>query len=208
MRLNNRVKTILILLTWGSLLVCLCSCFPRYVVLPKDVVSIGVLPAANQTNDLDGPPLVRSLIENALWDKGYAVENNAMIDKILHEQFGITDGGQLNSVEQTELGKAVDVDALMYISLEEFKMTSIGFFKERLVEVHLLLVDAATGNELWRGSGAASQGNIAFSSDEAMKSLVESLKTKIAEKILKSHLLPEAQEAVRRATFTLPPYMR
>ncbi len=197
----------LIYITCGACL--LASCFPPQTAipaLPKDISAIAVMPTANNTNDLEGPPLIRSLIENELWNKGYALEDSAVVDRILKEKFGITDGGQLTSVNKIQLGKEIRADAFLFSVLEEFNAKSAGFVNERVVELHLILFDASTGQTLWRGSGAVSNGDVTLSVNEAKKRLLENLKMKFAENLFRSHLLAEAEEAARRALAKLPDY--
>src|SRR5690349_8925835 len=75
-----------------------CSLGPRYLAKefhPPQIIA--VLPFDNETNDVEGPELVRKALIEVLPRRGYLVLDKESVDTVLREKFGITDGGQLRA---------------------------------------------------------------------------------------------------------------
>jgi hypothetical protein len=106
---------------------------------------IAVLPAMNETADLDAPVVFRILAAAELADKGYALIDSARIDEALAQR-GIQEGGQIEALTPQEIGDLVNADGLLYI-----KVMSYG----RQVGVHLkmegsfTLVNSRSGQKIW-----------------------------------------------------------
>jgi len=106
---------------------------------------IAVLPAMNETADLDAPFVFRILAAAELADKGYALIDSGRIDQALAER-GIQEGGQIEALTPQEIGDLVGADGLLYI-----KVMSYG----RQVGVHLkmegsfMLVNSKNGQKIW-----------------------------------------------------------
>jgi len=106
---------------------------------------IAVLPAMNETADLDGPVVFRILAAAELADKGYALIDSARIDQALAQR-GIQEGGQIEALTPQEIGELVGADGLLYV-----KVMSYG----RQVGVHLkmegsfTLVNSKSGQKIW-----------------------------------------------------------
>jgi len=106
---------------------------------------IAVLPAMNETADLDAPEVFRILAAAELADKGYGLIDFPRIDEALRQR-GIQEGGQIEALTPQEIGELVGADGLLYI-----RVMSYG----RQVGVHLkmegsfTLVDSKTGRKLW-----------------------------------------------------------
>ena len=106
---------------------------------------IAVLPAMNETADLDAPAVFRILAAAELADKGYALIDSARVDEALAQR-GIQEGGQIESLTPQEMGDLVGADGLLYI-----KIMSYG----RQVGVHLkvegsfTVVNSKTGQKIW-----------------------------------------------------------
>ena len=106
---------------------------------------IAVLPAMNETADLDAPVVFRILAAAELADKGYALIDSARIDEALAQR-GIQEGGQIEALTPQEIGELVGADGLLYI-----RVMSYG----RQVGVHLkmegsfTLVNSKNGQKIW-----------------------------------------------------------
>lgn len=106
---------------------------------------IAVLPAMNETADLDAPVVFRILAAAELADKGYALIDSARIDQALAQR-GIQEGGQIEALTPQEIGELVGADGLLYV-----KVMSYG----RQVGVHLkmegsfTLVNSKSGQKIW-----------------------------------------------------------
>jgi hypothetical protein len=106
---------------------------------------IAVLPATNETADLDAPVVFRILAAAELADKGYALIDSSRIDEALAQK-GIQEGGQIEALTPQEIGDLVGADGLLYV-----KVMSYG----RQVGVHLkmegsfTLVSSKSGQKIW-----------------------------------------------------------
>ena len=113
---------------------------------------IAVLPAMNETADLDAPVVFRILAAAELADKGYALIDPVRIDEALAQR-GIQEGGQIESLTPQEIGDLVGADGLLYV-----KVMSYG----RQVGVHLkmegsfTLVNSKSGQKIWYSELAVS----------------------------------------------------
>ncbi len=135
---------------WAPILLLLSACATPLSDVSQDFKSlrptrIAVLPAKNETADMDGPIVFRLLARAELADKGYALVDFARIDEALREK-GVEEAGQIESLTSQEIGEAVGADGLLYISVLTYA---------RQVGVHLkmegsfTLVDAKTNQKLW-----------------------------------------------------------
>jgi len=106
---------------------------------------IAVLPAMNETADLDGPVVFRILAAAELADKGYALIDPARVDEALAQR-GIQEGGQIEMLTPQEVGDLVGADGLLYV-----KVMSYG----RQMGVHIkmegsfTLVSSKSGQKIW-----------------------------------------------------------
>ena len=106
---------------------------------------IAVLPAMNETADLDAPVVFRTLAAAELADKGYALIDPARVDEALARR-GIQEGGQIDMLTPQEVGDLVGADGLLYV-----KVMSYG----RQMGVHIkmegsfTLVDSKSGQKIW-----------------------------------------------------------
>ena len=110
---------------------------------------------------------------------------------------GITDGGQLGAVQPQKLGEVLGVQALLYGELLQFGYTNLGVFNKRVVEVHLVLVEAATGRKLWEGTKKETTSKVGLNADAIKENLVTGLVEKYAETLLRNPLRPEAETVVQ-----------
>jgi len=191
---------------WGILLLLLAGCAPSKVYVSKTYHTpkrVAVLPMSNETNDLDGPVLVRKLLQEHLEDRFFERAPLEEIDAALRDH-GFTDGGQLRAAKPQDLGEWTKADGLLYSVLEEFNYLNVGFYWQRRVKIKARLVDAGTGESLWESEkGWITQG-IATSKREAERQFAIQMAIKAAEKMTHQPLRPESLEAVYRLIRTLP----
>lgn len=147
-----KIKEMNILQFWAlNIILLLCfSCASPLTFLAPDYASIkptriAVLPAINETSDVDAPIVFRILAMAELADKGYNLVDLDRIDEALKDK-GILEGGQLEALTAKELGELLGADALLFI-----RVMAYG----RQIGVHLrmegsfTLVDAKTGEKIW-----------------------------------------------------------
>lgn len=155
-------------------------------------LEIALLPFNNQTVSLDGPVLVRALIEGELLRAGFRVKGLERTDEAL-KAIGITDGGQLPSKSPQELARALQVDGLLYGELEAFDSKNVGVYSNRTVGVKLWLVKGEDGSKVWQAEKKKSNPKAALTASGVKDALVEGYGRKLAETAMKSPLKPEAE---------------
>ncbi|MEK7475970.1 MAG: GNA1162 family protein [Candidatus Coatesbacteria bacterium] len=158
--------------------------------------SIALLPMNNFANNVRGPHLIRKLVEMRLIGAGFDSMDLREIDRRL-DGIGITDGGQLGAVQPQKLGEVLGVQGLLYGEVLQFGYTNLGVFNKRVVEVHLVLVETATGRKLWEATRKETTSKVGLNADTIKENLVTGLVEKYAETILKNPLRPEAETVVQ-----------
>jgi hypothetical protein len=177
---------------WAPIFFLLAACATPLSEVSQDFQSlrptrIAVLPAKNETADMDGPIVFRLLAGAELADKGYALVDFARIDEALREK-GVEEAGQIESLTYQEIGETVGADGLLYITVLTYG---------RQVGVHLkmegsfIMVDAKTGQKLWfselsvsddillEGGAAVLMGEL-FGGKDKKKSREKALETYLA----------------------------
>jgi hypothetical protein len=133
------------------------SCTVKLVPPPprKPPLHVAVLPMENLSNDVNGPSVVREAFNRAISHRGYITLDLEKIDKILKDDFGVTDGGQLRVVDEKELSKKLGVNILIYGEVVQFfqgtsfEIIPFGLVYKREVRAHFKMVDVETGKIIW-----------------------------------------------------------
>ncbi len=226
---------------WFLLLVLLTSviggCAIPHMALPTDpsnpLKRVAVLPMKNDTNDVDGPDVVRQKMAEALTNRSYVVQDLKETEQILRDRMGISLGGQLELTTAQKLGETLGVDGVLYGTLMDFDETTTGVYNARKVRGKFKLVSTAMSQTVWeRGLGVKSEQNttglasglttlaaraadardkeapwVLLSSTTTNQSLKDSfimgLGTKLLTKAIGIHLDYESKELARRVTDNL-----
>lgn len=167
---------------------------------------VAILPPDNHSTDLAAPDTTRRVAAEMLASLGIVpVATPAQEDQL--KAMGITDGGQLNAYKPEDIAAKLGVDGILYGVVKRFSEINIGVYVQRVVEAEYTLVDK-TGEKVWTVSGEGhnrvvnvSITNIAM---EAGKAAAKQLVGTQLEKMLKIHLLQEAQLMSRAMTTKLP----
>lgn len=120
-------------------------------------MSVAVLPFANNTTDLAAGELSRILFAAGMVEKGYEVLDYDKTNEILNN-LGITDGGQLGSIEPSELQSKLGVKGLVYGTLMEATYSTTGVMKKKSVTLHIKII--SNGNRVWEGEKNAKDSGI------------------------------------------------
>ena len=106
-------------------------------ILPE---RIAVLPTINQTTDVLGGIVFRNIFYLEL-EKEYSTYLIPLeiVDTLLNEE-GITQGGQLAAIENTELFHILEADGLLFIELLACDYQTLGVSETRRVKVHFTLM--------------------------------------------------------------------
>ena len=226
---------------WFFLLVVLTSviggCAIPHMPLPTDpsnpLKRIAVLPMKNDTNDVDGPDVVRQKMAEALTKRSYVVMDIKESDQILRDRMGINLGGQLELTTPQKLGETLGVEGVLYGTLMDFDETTTGVYNAKKVRGKFKLVNTATAQPIWeRGLGVKKeQGTSGLASglvklgaraadardkdapwvllestttNQSMKdSFIMGLGTKLLSKAIGIHLEAESKELARLVTDNL-----
>lgn len=122
--------------------------------------SVAVLPMYNATNDVDGPRMVRELIEKRISKIHYASKPVSEVDQILRDQMSVTLGSQLDLTTPQKLGEALGVDAVIYGYLLNFETVTAGVYNVKKVRAGFKMVDTKTGRAVWaHGQGVKSDSS-------------------------------------------------
>ncbi len=130
----------------------LSACLTLPPVLPNPgnpISNVAVLPVVNNTNDVDGPALVREWIVTELENHFYEVESVKRVDRILKDRMGLTLGSQLDMAEPKQICETLKVTGLLYGSLEEFTYKITGVYNVKRVRVRMKLADCQ-GRTVWK----------------------------------------------------------
>jgi hypothetical protein len=193
----------------ASLALCLgvlAGCAASKVYVAGDYVYAGkvaVLLVVNESNDLDGPPFVRKLLQEGLMARGFVVMPAGPMDEQLKAQ-GFTDGGQLGAATPQKIGEWTGADSLLYGTIENFDYINIGFYAQRRVKIKARLVDARTGERLWEAEREESTRAVATNKKQAEQLFAAQLAVKAVEKMAHTPLQAESRIAVYQLLNTLP----
>jgi hypothetical protein len=145
---------------WGMAL--LTGCAMPHIPLPYDASNplkhVAVLPMKNDTNDVDGPDVMRNKMVKALENHSYVVQDLKKTDQILRDRMGISLGGQIDLATAQKLGQELGVEGLLYGTLMDFGELTTGAINVKKVRGKFKLVNAMTGQTVWaRGLGVRSE---------------------------------------------------
>lgn len=131
---------------------------PLYFDAKNPLKRVAVLPLKNDSNDVEGPNVVRKKMVQALEAKAYAVKGLKETDEILRDRMGITLGGQLSLTTARDLGETLGVEGLLYGTLMDFDELTTGAYNVKKVRAKFQLVNAMTNEVVWQeGLGVRSE---------------------------------------------------
>lgn len=157
--------------------------------------SIAVLPFDNYSNDLAAEDILRDLVIDRFKKKGWIVIDKSIVDERL-KSIGITDGGQLRSVQPQELIRIFNTRYLCYANINEFKFQNIGFVITKKVELNMKIYDNNKGEYIFDETTAGSDTKVYLNKDDAKKAFLTYNALKLVENIMKRPLYKESVECV------------
>ena len=233
--MNMRFRWLILLAAATSLMG---GCVMPRMPLPTDpsnpLKRVAVLPMKNDTDDVDGPNVVREKMAEALRNRSYVVMDIKESDQILRDQMGINLGGQLELTTPQKLGATLGVEGVLYGTLLDFDETTTGVYNARKVRGLFSLMNTATGQPIWsRGLGVKTEQGTSSTVSGLVKlgaraadardkeapwvilsstttnqstkdSFIMGLGTKLLTKAVGIHLDYESKELARRVTDNLP----
>ncbi len=136
-----------------------CATIPeRTVDKANPIKTVAVLPLINNTNNVDGPAKMQIQFTAALYERYYDVVEPSEVNKTLKDQMGLTLGAQLDMAKPDLLCRNLNVDGLLYGSLDDYIVKPTGVYTVKRVRARTKLMDCKTGSVVWKGgSGGKSQ---------------------------------------------------
>ena len=131
-----------------------CAASLSFVPFPEGITpphTVAVLPFDNQTNSVPGALYLREVFNENLGRKGYVARPLSEVDQLLSDRFGISLGGQITDDLIPEIGKALEVDAVIRGTVQKFGTVLI----HDEVEATFALYETRAGNKLWEYHGHA-----------------------------------------------------
>ena len=110
-------------------------------------VKTAVLPFTDETTSVDGPPLVRQLLQERLREGGYDLVPLEAVDDALRRH-GFSDGGQLAAAKPEQIASWLGAGRLVSCNLTEFAEIMAGVYNRRMVKGTVSVWDAASKSGL------------------------------------------------------------
>ncbi|NOU21586.1 MAG: DUF799 family lipoprotein [Methyloglobulus sp.] len=120
--------------------------------------SILVLPPLNQTTDVNAPYTYLSTITRPLVECGYYVFPVAVVDAYMKEN-GLPSPEEMHGVALKKIRDIIGADAVLYVTIEEWGQKYIVIQSVTTIKAKAQLIDTASGNVIWQGTQAVSQGS-------------------------------------------------
>lgn len=164
-RINFIFSKLALVLMVGAVML-LNSCAGAKPNPDNPIRTVAMLPMTNVTNDVGGADKVRMFMAREVVRKFYEVKHFEETDQILMNQFGITLGEMAEDITATELGKTLEVDAIVYGYLVDFGGVTTGVVNEKKVRAGFKMVDSNTGEVIWQHAvGIKTKSNLAVIGD-------------------------------------------
>lgn len=170
MRYLKPILLVLVLILISS------SCMPK---IPHNIVpdyqdrlprSVAVLPVQNETVDMDAPRAFRPELFSMISRKGYVSPPTAEIDSKLAER-NIREAGQLGSMTPQEIGKLLNVDAVLYTTVTEWSTVYLVVYASIKVGGRFQLIDTKTGEQLWESEHGVAERKFGLDEDDMKETL-------------------------------------
>lgn len=119
-------------------------------------VSILVLPAINESVEVDASSLWLSTITVPLAEQGYYVFPVALVERIMLEN-GLPTPWEMHTVSLNKIREVFGADAVLYVTIEDWGTSYQLIDSSTTVSVRARLVDVGSGAEIWSGEATAMQ---------------------------------------------------
>lgn len=141
-----------------------CSAGPHAVPEPVFTTvkpnSIAVMPVMNETVDMKAPEVVRPVVYDKVIAWGYESPSISMIDGVLAGH-NIHEAGEVNQFTADELGKMLNVDAILYTTITDWSTKWLAVYSSQTVGLSFVLKSTIDNQVLWEGHYTYTQRAIA-----------------------------------------------
>ncbi len=168
--------------------------------------SIVVLPALNNTLNVNAPDYFLSTLSAPVGERGYYVFPAFMVSRILEEN-GLSDAGLVHEADTRRIGELFGCDAAMYVVIERWESQYILLATQTTVQFRYQLRSCHTGESLWSTSEIMTYSPQASNSGNPLADLLVQAVVAAVEKADPNYM-PLARQAnlmaTGRAGFGLP----
>ena len=159
-----------------------------------------VLPALNNTVNVNAPDYFLSTLSVPLGERGYYVFPAHMVKRTLEEN-GLSDTGLIHQADTTRLGQIFGCDAALYVSIERWESQYILIATQTSVEFDYALRSCETGNVLWTNNATLTYSPQSTSSGNPLADVIAQAIVSAVEKAAPNYM-PLAQQANLLALYT------
>ena len=110
---------------------------------------IAVMPVKNQTTDVNAGQLLREIVINELYFKGYPKIPTAIIDEKISSTYGSKGDFSHGDITPKVIGELLKVDAVLYCTLIESKTSYVLLYAPTSISITFELRSVKTGETLW-----------------------------------------------------------
>jgi len=142
---------------------------------------IAVLPVNNQTTDTKAAQMLRQMVFNELYFKGYPKIPLQIIDEKLSKVYEGYADMKRESIPPKAIGELLGVDAVLYATLYECTTSFVYVYAPIRVSVMFELRSAKTGATLWSSRYSTVKRNYGFSRKQLEMESCQTYETVIQE---------------------------
>lgn len=143
--------------------------------------SILVLPAQNETTDINAAHSFVSMVTQPLAESGYYVFPVAVVEETFRQN-GLTNATDIRSVSTAKLRSIFNADAALYIDVTHYGTKYVLVDSVTIVTATAKLVDLRSGKQIWSGMASASD-NENSSTNSGLGILVAAVVKQISNKV-------------------------
>ncbi len=144
--------------------------------------SILVLPAQNETTDINAAHSFVSMVTQPLAESGYYVFPVAVVEETF-KQNGLTNATDIRSVSTAKLHDIFNADAALYIDVTQYGTKYILIDSVTTVTATAKLVDLRSGKQIWSGMASASDNENSSTNNGGLGILVAAVVKQISSKV-------------------------
>jgi hypothetical protein len=144
----------------GYLILAGCASAPlkqevNYDALPRSVL---IMPPLNNSVEVVAPFIFMASISEPIAEKGYYVFPVAVVERLMREN-GMPTPAEMNNIPREKIREIIGADAILYTTINDWGQKFEVIQTRTIVDADMRLVDAATGEQLWRGRARSSRAN-------------------------------------------------
>ncbi len=174
--------------------------------------SIVILPALNNTLNVNAPDYFLSTLSEPVGERGYYVFPAYMVSRVLEDN-GLSDAGLVHGADTRRIGELFGCEAAMYVVIDRWESQYVLVATQTTVEFSYQLRSCETGESLWSTTETMTYSPQASNSGNPLADLLVQAVVAAVEKADPNYM-PLARQANLMATarpgFGLPagPYLQ